>query len=761
MLKGAPGVLKRLHLDVRGVVQGVGFRPFVYRIAAENGLSGWVLNSSAGVSLEIEGSESALASFRLALAEELPPQARIDAISAREIQVCGETGFRILESRHGDSVSASIPADLAICPDCLAEMRNPSDRRYLYPFTNCTNCGPRYTIVKSLPYDRPLTTMESFRMCPDCAREYADPLNRRFHAQPNACPVCGPQAYLVGRAEKGVAAIRCAARAIADGNIVAIKGIGGFHLACDAGNPEAVRKLRAGKERPSKPFALMADTLETISAHCRVSADEEKALLSAAAPVVMLLKKDAAFEDAAPHLESVGLMLPYAPLHVALFAVLEELGFRGRPLIMTSGNRRDEPVSISDEEAIASLGGIADMTLSHNRPIHNRCDDSVGFVTDGVFLPVRRARGFVPQQVPLALGEGCVLAAGAELKNTFCLTRGDEAFLSQHIGDLEEEGNSAFWLESYERMGRLLGVSPRLVVCDQHPDYHSSRMAKGLGLPVLEVQHHAAHIASVMAEHGLREPVAGAALDGTGFGTDGTIWGGEFLLLDGLGGWSRAGYLKPVPLPGGDAAAAQIWRMGLSWLSACGGRELVAANRALFAFAGDEELEVVTRLCETGFNSPLASSMGRLFDAAAFLCGVMTEASFEGEAAMRLQALCAGLPQEGYCFGLVRDGAALVADPAPVFEGLLADRRDPSLAAGRFHFAVADMAARALADVAERGGTRKVALSGGVFQNRILLELCSALLRKEGFEVFCNRRVPANDGGLALGQAWLALSKPL
>ncbi len=750
---------RRLRFEVRGVVQGVGFRPFVYRIASERGLAGWVLNSSAGVSIEVEGPFPALESFRKSLSGELPPQARIDGLAVRDIPPEGESGFRILESRRGDSVAASIPADLALCPDCLAEMRNPADRRYLYPFTNCTNCGPRFTIVKSLPYDRPLTTMAGFRMCPECGREYADPLNRRFHAQPNACPVCGPQAYIIGRAEKGADAIKMAASVIAGGGIAAIKGIGGFHLACDAENRAAVAMLRRGKERPFKPFALMADSVATVRRYCAVSAEEERALSSAAAPVVMLSRKDGVLADAVPNLESAGFMLPYAPLHVALFIALENIGFSGRPLVMTSGNRRDESVSITDDEALSALSGIADVMLSHDRPIHNRCDDSVGFMADGVFVPIRRARGFVPSQVPLSRGGQSVLAAGAELKNTFCLTRGQEAFLSQHIGDLEEEGNISFWRESRERMSRLLGVEPGLVVCDSHPDYHSSRLAREMGLPVIAVQHHAAHIASVMAEHGLEERVAGAALDGTGFGSDGTIWGGEFIVMEGDGKWRRAGHLKPVPLPGGDVSALRIWRMGLSWLLACGGRELLAENKALFAFAGEEELEVSARLCETGFNSPLTSSMGRLFDAAAFFCGVQSEVSFEGEAAMRLQALCRRVPTEGYRFDIVERGDVFVADPRPVIEGLVSDRGDIALAAERFHFAVAEMTARMLCMVADRAGTRKTALSGGVFQNRILLGLCCDMVRKNGLEVYRNRLVPANDGGLSLGQAWLALSR--
>jgi len=745
----------RVRLTVRGVVQGVGFRPFVYKAAVANRLTGSVRNTGEGVVIEAQGPGGSVRAFVTALERQKPSQARIDSYVCSRIVPLRENAF-VIERSFGRSASALIPADLSICPDCAREMSDPLDRRHEYPFTNCTNCGPRFTIVQELPYDRPNTTMSGFPMCPDCRAEYENPLDRRFHAQPNACPICGPQVFAIrnGKKLKGRAALLAAALFIEKGGIVALKSLGGYHLACAADNDSAVRRLRKAKQRPAKPFAVMFQSLGHVRRRCLVTSAETALLSSPCAPIVMLDKKKSGdFALCAPDLARVGVMLPYTPLHLVLFRMLGELGFDG-PLVMTSGNLKDEPICLEEKQARKKLGAFSGLIVSHDRPIHNRCDDSVLFVGDGEPRFIRRARGYVPQSIPLKMAGPQTLACGAELKNTFCLARGTEAFLSQHIGDLDDVENSAFYLETLRNMKKLLGVRPELVAHDLHPDYISTRLARKLPGRKIAVQHHFAHIASVMAEHGLDEPVLGAALDGTGYGTDGTIWGCEFMLAEG-GKWTRLGSLKPTPLPGGDSAVLDIWKMGLSWLlTACGGDW--RRHEKLFAGIKRGDLETVEKMCASNVNSPKCSSMGRLFDAVAFFAGLGPTVSFEAQAAMELEARYKPVRiSDAYRFDFSEHDGLLLADPAPLVKAAAADRNAARISAG-LHRATAAMTVEMLCRLSKKTGIKKAALSGGVFQNRVLLELVAEGLRGKGLRPHFNRLVPANDGGLSLGQCWAA-----
>ncbi|NLO91817.1 MAG: carbamoyltransferase HypF [Elusimicrobia bacterium] len=745
----------RVEIVVSGVVQGVGFRPFIYKRALAHGLGGWVRNTGEGVKIQVQGRPSAVAAFVSDLKRKKPPQSRIDRLSLKNIRP-GVSGPFEIKGSAGGGASAIIPADLAVCPDCVREMSDAADRRYLYPFTNCTNCGPRFTIVKKLPYDRPHTTMAGFPMCPDCRREYSDPLDRRFHAQPNACPVCGPQVYALigGRVLKGGPALQRAADILAGGGIAAIKSLGGYHLACAADNAGAVSRLRAAKDRPSKPFAVMFSSLSSSRRRCRISTEDARLLSSPQAPIVMLSKKKSGdFALCAPGLSSVGVMLPYTPLHFVLFRLLEKTGFSG-PLLMTSGNLKDEPICMNEKQASGKLTGMADIIVSHDRPIHNRCDDSVVFTCGGAARFVRRARGYVPQAVPLAQDGPAVLGCGAQLKNTFCLARGKEAFPSQHIGDLDDSENAAFYLQTLGNMKRLLDVKPAVVAYDLHPDYAASRIALSLPGRKISVQHHFAHIASVMAEHGLDGPVLGAALDGTGYGPDATVWGCEFLRVDGAN-WERLGTLRQVPLPGGDAAVLEIWRMGLSWARACYGNGWRAHAGKFFNNLPAQALDVAEKLCAHGVNSPMCGSMGRLFDAAAFFAGLGSKVSYEAQAAMELEALYSPA-RFGYAFEIARQGGLLVADPSPVIKSVMKDSASPKVVSGRFHKAVADMTVEMLSRLSRQTGIRRAALSGGVFQNRVLLQLVADGLKKAGLKGYFNSAVPANDGGISLGQCWAA-----
>jgi len=747
-------------ITITGTVQGVGFRPFVYREAVARALCGWVLNNPQGVVIHAEGKPEDIDAFIAALRAKAPAAAILSSVRAEDCSPENFMQFTIRKSAYSGAFSAAIPVDMALCPDCAREMRDKADRHYHYPFTNCTNCGPRYTIVRALPYDRPQTSMVAFEMCSDCRKEYENPLNRRFHAQPVACPKCGPRVTFEMNGEKceGPEAIARTARLIADGGIAAIKSLGGFHLACRADSQKAVARLRAAKKRPHKPFAVMVRDIAAARLLCHISADEEKLLCGVRAPVVMLAKRlPEPCPAAAPALSRLGVMLAYTPLHLALFEELAANGFDGA-LVMTSANRIDEPICTDNEEAARVLSGIADAFLFHNRPIVNRCDDSVAFVCGGERV-LRRARGYVPAPITIKNPSGKnVFAAGAELKNTFCLLRGSEAFLSPHIGDMDDLKCERFYREAFANMKSLLGAEPEIFACDLHPAYASSAVAHELGKPI-EVQHHFAHIASVIAEHGIDEPVIGAAFDGTGAGTDGTVWGCEFMVCEGVK-WRRAASLLQVPLAGGDLAAREIWRNGLAWTLNMFGKNWREKCGGIFENIDEAALSAAERLCLTGFNSPLTSSMGRLFDAAAFFAGVRESVSYEAQAAMEFEALCAA-PVLRWHFALEREKDLLRINPKPFFEKLIAEHPSPAEASALFHGAVIDMTAAVFRELRAATGIKKAALSGGVFQNMTILSGATAALEADGFTVYTNRLVPANDGGVSLGQAWAAANSQI
>jgi len=759
----AAGIAGRVRVRITGAVQGVGFRPFVYRLAGELGLAGWVLNDGQ------EGPQRVLEIFLARLTEQIPPGGRVESCEAVWLDATGAQGFVIRESEVSLGRRAWIRPDSATCEACLRELLDPADRRYRYPFTNCTHCGPRYTIIERLPYDRPHTSMRRFQMCPACEAEYRDPANRRFHAQPNACPACGPRLALWDAAGLPMAqaddALTQAADAVRAGSILALKGLGGFHLVVRAGDAEAVRRLRARKHREQKPFALMFSSLEQVRRVCHCSVVEARSLRSPEAPIVLLGRRpdagtaEAAFvaENVAPGQVTWGVMLPYTPLHHLL---MRDLGW---PVVATSGNLSDEPICIDEQEALQRLSGIADLFLVHDRPIVRHVDDSIVRVMAGRELVLRRARGFAPLPVPMELPETAevVLGVGAHFKNSVALGLGPNMFLSQHIGDLET-------VEAYDAFRRVVSdlellyeARPTLIAADTHPDYLSSQYARASGTTVTTVQHHLAHIAAVLAENEVTGPALGVAWDGTGLGEDGTIWGGEFLRVDGAT-WERVTHLRPFPLPGGDLAAREPRRSALgllmAWLEQSDWSDRCAGLPTLEAFTS-QQLDLVVRVIRSRINTPLTSSMGRLFDAVASLLGLCHQAQFEGQAAMSLETAAAGVKDAVVPYSLpLRSGGSpgtpLQLDWAPLLEELTADLRagaDRNLMARKFH----DGLVGALVEVARWAGIDTVALGGGCFQNRLLLEGSIDRLRTEGFRVVWPQRVPPNDGGLALGQvAW-------
>lgn len=747
-------------IHISGVVQGVGFRPFVYTLAQRMGITGWVRNTSAGVEIRADGPADTLAAFVDALRTQAPPLARIDALTAVACPPDGFTAFDVLHSAALPDAYQPISPDIALCDDCLRELRDPSDRRYRYPFINCTNCGPRFTIIQDIPYDRPLTTMAGFDLCADCAAEYHDPANRRFHAQPVACPKCGPQVWLESGGQRltGDAALHAAANLLRDGRIVAIKGLGGFHLACDATRADAVAELRRRKGRVGKPFALMMRDLEAIRQHCAVSEAEAVLLRSTASPIVLLrrLGDTGIAPEVAPGQTTIGVMLPYTPLHVLLF----DDGLP--PLVMTSGNHAEEPIVTANDEARARLAPLADAYLMHNRDIHIRTDDSVMRVFAGVELPIRRSRGYAPYPVHLPFDVKPVLAVGGEIKNTFCVTRDAYAFMSHHIGDMENYETLQSFTDGVAHFERLFRIRPDLIAHDLHPDYLATRWALERAaresLPVVAVQHHHAHIAACMAEHrhpGDR-PLIGVCFDGTGYGTDGTIWGGEFLIADYVD-FARAAHLKPLPLPGGDAATRKPARIALAYLTACG----LDAPQALLDALTPAEQQVILRQVASGLNTPLTSSMGRLFDAVSALLGICHATTYEGQAAIELEAAVDPVESESGAYRFTLDDGPAI-DPAGVLAQILADLGagvPVGRIAARFHHAVAALIADVCARLASQHGLREVALSGGVFQNVTLLGRTLTLLRAAGFDVLTHQLVPPNDGGLALGQAVIACAR--
>ncbi len=755
------------HIWITGVVQGVGFRPFVYGLATRHGLTGWVCNTSAGVEIVAEGPSAALDAFVTGLTAEAPPLARIERVEVTEVPPNGFERFEIRHSVAQEGAFQPVSPDIAICDDCLRELFDPSDRRYRYPFINCTNCGPRFTIIRDIPYDRPKTTMAPFVMCPDCQAEYDDPMDRRFHAQPNACPVCGPQVTFVpsphattARPEaQGEQAIQEARTLLRRGGVVAIKGLGGFHLACDATDDAAVRRLRERKGRVDKPFAIMAFDRATVERFCFVDEEEGQFLESRERPILLLRERpDSPISPlVAPGNRYLGVMLPYTPLHYLLLEPAEEFPIA---LVMTSGNYSEEPIATDNEEALHRLADLADAFLLHNREIHARCDDSVTRVFRGVELPIRRSRGYAPYPVHLPFAVRQVLAVGGELKNTFCLTRERYAFLSQHIGDMENYETLRSFEAMVEHFQRLFRIRPEAIAHDMHPAYLSTRYAERQDLPRVPVQHHHAHVAACMAEHGLsgEEPVIGVTFDGTGYGTDGAIWGGEFLIAD-YAGFRRAAHLAYIPLPGGDAAIRRPYRIALAHLWAAG----LPWDEVLPPVAACPPVErrVLTRQLEREVNTVPTSSMGRLFDAVAALAGLRQTITYEAQAAIELEMQVDETTGDAYAFSLVRQGPdePLLVDPAPVIEAVVADVRDGApvgTIAARFHWGVAQMIRRVCEALRRETGLDRVALSGGVFQNVTLLGRTLDLLAEAGFTVYTHRLVPPNDGGIALGQAIVA-----
>lgn len=750
--------MESARIQITGIVQGVGFRPYVYGLASRHSLRGYCLNDSEGVVIEVQG--ASIGPFIDELRESPPPLARIDSIRVERLESGTEyDDFTIRESRVVPGKSVLVSPDMAVCPDCLREMLDPSDRRFLYPFINCTNCGPRYSIVLDIPYDRPKTTMACFVMCPDCDREYHDPGNRRFHAQPNACPACGPSAWMHGnRAENNYAAIEEAGKLLKEGAIVAVKGLGGFHLACDAMNPIAVSRLRERKRRSNKPFALMVPDLDAAKLISEASPEEQCALLDRTRPIVLLKKKalSGIGEAAAPGNSRFGVMLPYTPLHYLLFRASAL-----KALVMTSGNLSEEPIVISNGEALKKLSGLADHFLLHDRDIYMRVDDSIARVERKRRLVLRRARGFAPEPIDLGAGSVEVFAAGALLKNTFCITKGRNAILSQHMGDLENIEALEFYRETLRNLKNTFRAEPAVVAHDLHPDYLSTRFAveyaKEHGIPdemVIAVQHHHAHIASAIAEHGLSGPVIGVAFDGTGLGMDGNIWGGEFLVAT-RKDFKRAAHLRYMRLPGGDAAAKEPWRMALSCLvDSCGTMDaLKGFQERIGGKAG-----IVAEMIRKGVNSPLTSSMGRLFDAAASIAGVRDDITFEAEAAIEFESI-ASEGEDAYPFELEGEGPITI-DTRPLIRAMVKDANSGipvGSMAGRFHSTIAEMVLRVSEILSSKTGINDVVLSGGVFQNRLLSELTEGKLRAAGFEVYRQERVPANDGGISLGQAAVAI----
>ncbi|HEY0309387.1 MAG TPA: carbamoyltransferase HypF [Acidobacteriaceae bacterium] len=755
---------QRAQLLVHGVVQGVGFRPYVYQLARQHGLTGFVMNSTAGVVIEIEGAPEVLDAFVLALTAQAPPLVEIRDVARAALAVAGDREFVIRASDVGPVAFTLIPPDICVCDDCLRDVRDPANRRFEYPFTNCTNCGPRYSIIEDIPYDRSATTMAEFAMCADCRAEYEDPSNRRFHAQPNACAVCGPRMRLSadGREVESAdarAVLEPVAEMLRDGGIVAWKGLGGYQLACDARQPKAVEELRRRKRRSEKPFAVMVADVADAESICIVSAAERAALVSRERPIVLLRRRPEAAlaEDVSPRNPMTGVMLPCTPMHDLLFRVLRENALREKMaqpvvLVMTSGNVSEEPIVIGEAEAEQQLGEIADAFAHHNRRIHTRVDDSIVRIFDDEPMVMRRARGYAPQPVWLGLGEAEVLACGAQQKSTFCLTKAGFALPSQHLGDLENYETLQFFEQTQERMQRLFHVSPKVIAHDLHPNYMSTRLA--LSLPAerrIGVQHHHAHIASCMAEHQLEGSVIGLAWDGTGFGTDGTIWGGEFLAA-GLAGFERFGHLRNVLLAGGDAAVREPWRVARSYLRDAFGTAI--PEHAVAPVSGGK-LRLVDAMLDRRLNAVETSSCGRLFDAVASLIGLRHRVSFEGQAAMELEAIASGELTERY--EVAFDGGEVDLRPMvrQVVQDVAAGIDQPRIAA-RFHNTLVAVAVEMSRQMKQQFGLRRVCLSGGCFQNLRLLSGCVQSLRAEGFEVFYQRKVPANDGGISLGQASVA-----
>jgi hydrogenase maturation protein HypF len=795
-------VSKRIRYLFSGTVQGVGFRPFIYRMAVKNGLTGFVQNRPEGVTVEVEGSHNALESFLSGVKNELPPLAHITQIESFDVEVRNDNFFEIISSDAQGHADVHITPDAATCPDCLKELFDPQDRRFRYPFINCTNCGPRLTIIKTIPYDRANTSMSCFELCEKCRAEYENPANRRFHAEPNACPVCGPQLKLLDASGKPVETddpVQSAINLLSSGHVLAIKGLGGFHLSVDAGNDEAVKKLRSRKYREEKPLAIMARDIHQAKRIVAISREEEVLLTSPQRPIVLLkkIKSDLISDLIAPDVPNLGIMLPYAPLHHLLlenhgyeplrselrgvipsavrdcstnkFQCTSFLKFESHnnftTLVMTSANQVDEPICIGNREALARLKGIADYFLVHNRDILVRCDDSIAFVADKTPRLLRRARGYVPQ--PLQLKDSyqsapAVLALGGQLKTTQCILKGRFAFISPHIGDMETPQARDFFHESITLMKRITESNPQIIACDYHPAYYSTKAAQELHAEkVIKVQHHHAHIVSCMAENQIEGEVIGLAMDGTGYGLDGNAWGGEFLIADETG-FKRFGHLQYIVLPGGEKAIHEPARIAVSLLKTAYGPSWREIAWEFNLVSDKSRLELFDKIIDGKINSPLSSGLGRLFDGVAALIGSRKQVSFEGQAAMELEMLATGSSGQPYPFDILRDkGEPHILEISAIIKAIVADMetgQSNEKIAASFHQTIIDAFAVMADEMRKETGLTRMVLSGGCFQNKILLEGSIDKLSRADFDVYCHKQVPANDGGISLGQAVAAAS---
>jgi hydrogenase maturation protein HypF len=747
-----------MRLAVEGIVQGVGFRPFVYQLAHEIGLKGEVANTSSGVTIHAEGTEKKIQAFVLDLQKKAPPLAHITEIAASYEAVRGYTAFTIQSSQRQSSRWALISPDTATCEDCLQELFDPGDRRYRYPFINCTNCGPRYTIIEDIPYDRPNTSMKQFAMCEKCQKEYDDPSNRRFHAQPNACAVCGPSVALYSKDRTRVLTpdpIKKTAVLLKEGYIVAIKGLGGFHLAVDAEHTEAVMRLRQRKHREEKPLALMSYDIDRVRRYAVVEPEEERLLNSQQRPIVLLKKRDAPplSPEIAPRNRNFGVMLPYTPLHYLL------LSYDFTALVMTSANISEEPIAIANEEAFERLEGIADYLLVHNREIYIRSDDSITRRAEGATRCIRRSRGYIPAPLSLKHELPHVLACGAELKNTVCLTKGKNAFISQHIGDMENLETYRFFEQTITHMKQILDIDPQIIAHDLHPDYLSTRYAlEQEGMEKVAVQHHHAHIVSCMAEKGLEGPVLGLSFDGTGYGTDGSIWGGEVLIVE-PHRFLRAAHLTPVSMPGGDRAVKEPWRMAISYLYHTFGEGFHELKLPLLRSIEGDKIRTVQVMISKGVNAPPTSSLGRLFDGIAAIVGIRNQVAYEGQAAMELEMAIAGDAKGFYDYQWVEEKEGHRVLVSPIIRGVVEDMErglEASAISQRFHRTLIRLFSDLCRTMGQETALDRVILSGGVFQNVVLLAGLSQALKNAGFQVFSHGMIPTNDGGISLGQALVA-----
>jgi hydrogenase maturation protein HypF len=760
------GTVELARISARGVVQGVGFRPFVYQLATKYDLKGWVCNTSEDVKIEVQGESKDLKHFLAELQDNAPPLASIETITVTYLPPADYTSFEIRHSIAEEGKYQLVSPDIATCPACLREIFSTEDRRYHYPFTNCTNCGPRFTIIEDIPYDRPKTTMRSFIMCPDCQAEYDNPLNRRFHAQPNACPKCGPRLELLDAAGRHVETsdvIAAASQLLKEGKILAIKGLGGFLLACDATSEKAVQLLRRRKRRPFKPLAVMVADMEEAGRHCHISEAEEKLLTSAQSPIVLMQWKpeSTVCQSVAPNLKYLGVMLPYTPLHHIL---LTEVGL---PLVMTSGNISEEPIAKDNDEAIRRLSGIADYFLVHNRDIYARYDDSVTLIERGEVQLTRRARSYAPYPIHLSFTAKQVLGCGAEEKNTFCLTKDNYAFISQHIGDMENLETLEHFQNTLTLYKKLFRIEPEIVAYDLHPEYLPTKYALELGsqfshLELVPVQHHHAHIVSCMADNKVENPVIGVALDGTGYGSDGHIWGGEFLVAD-YKGFHRIGHLEYLPLPGGAAAIKRPYRTAIGYVLKLLGEDYISPKLAFLKKVDAVEIELIKRQIQTGLNSPLCSSMGRLFDAVSALIDIRSEIDYEGQAAIELEMVAydAGdeVGNDSYPYSIIEHDGTNIIHLKELLSAIVKDLYkgvSKATISARFHNTIAKMICQMCQSIANKTGINQVALSGGVFQNRLLLRKVVPLLESTGFSVLTHKQVPCNDGGISLGQAVIA-----